>query len=135
MPIKLKKNSEYLSTTKFPISARGCYAYEVDTVFDQIIKDYETVENNQLLSNEEYKELISQIEKLKAENIELRVELDNEKSRWKYIKNEGKDIHVDNLELLRRTRVRGEEIHWLCLFANLPLNAIKSVSFPNGIEI
>ena len=102
MPIKLKKNSEYLSTTKFPISARGCYAYEVDTVFDQIIKDYETVENNQLLSNEEYKELISQIEKLKAENIELRVELDNEKSRWKYIKNEGKDIHVDNLELLRR---------------------------------
>ena len=102
MSIKLKKNSDYLANIQFPSAPRGYNTLEVDAVYDQIIKDYETVEQNCLLSKEEYQELKDKINELIKENTELKIELDNEKGRWKYIKNDGKDIHIDNLELLQR---------------------------------
>lgn len=102
MPIKLKKNSEIIANIQPKIAPKGYDALEVDLLLDQIVKDYETVEQNHLLSEEEYSELKNEIERLKQENIRLTVDLDNEKGRWKYIKNEGQDIHIDNLELLQR---------------------------------
>ena len=102
MSIKLRKNSEYLANVQFPDAPRGYDTLEVDAVYDQIIKDYETVEQNCLLSKEEYQELKDKIDKLIEENTRLKIELDNEKGRWKYIKNDGKDIHIDNLVLLQR---------------------------------
>ena len=102
MPIKLKNNSDNLLNKQFSIKPKGYDALEVDCLFDQIVKDYEEVENNILLSNEEYLDLIKDKERLEKDIINLKIELDNEKGRWKYIKNEGKDIHIDNLELLQR---------------------------------
>ena len=115
MSIKLKKNSDYLANVQIPGTAGGYNSLEVDALLDQIIKDYETVEQNCLLSKEEYQDLKDRIANLSKENTELRVELDNEKSRWKYIKNDGKDIHIDNLELLQRIgkleRIIVEKLH------------------------
>ena len=102
MPIKLKNSSQSLVNKKFSTAPRGYNPLEVDSLFDQIIKDYETVEENSLLSKDEEDNLTSKIEALRKENIELKVELDNERSRWKYIKKDGKDIHIDNLVLLQR---------------------------------
>ena len=102
MSIKLKKNSEFLANVQFPFEARGYNPLEVDYLLDQIIKDYETVEQNVLLSEEEHKELKEEILRLTKQNTELKVEINNEKARWKYIKNDGRDIHIDNLELLQR---------------------------------
>ena len=115
MSIKLKKNSDYLANVQIPGTAGGYNSLEVDALLDQIIKDYETVEQNCLLSKEEYQDIKDRIANLSKENTELRVELDNEKSRWKYIKNDGKDIHIDNLELLQRIgkleRIIVEKLH------------------------
>lgn len=115
MSIKLKKNSDYLANVQIPGTAGGYNSLEVDALLDQIIKDYETVEQNCLLSKEEYQDLKDKINNLSKENTELRVELDNEKGRWKYIKNDGKDIHIDNLELLQRIgkleRIIVEKLH------------------------
>lgn len=115
MSIKLKKNSDYLANVQIPGTAGGYNSLEVDALLDQIIKDYETVEQNCLLSKEEYQDLKDKITNLSKENTELRVELDNEKGRWKYIKNDGKDIHIDNLELLQRIgkleRIIVEKLH------------------------
>lgn len=115
MSIKLKKNSDYLANVQIPGTSGGYNSLEVDALLDQIIKDYETVEQNCLLSKEEYQEIKDRISNLSKENTELRVELDNEKSRWKYIKNDGKDIHIDNLELLQRIgkleRIIVEKLH------------------------
>ena len=102
MSIKLKKNSDYLANLEIPSASRGYNSLDVDALLDQIIKDYETVEQNHLLSKEEYQELKDKINNLVKENTELKIELDNEKGRWKYIKNDGRDIHIDNLELLQR---------------------------------
>ena len=100
---------------QIPGTAGGYNSLEVDALLDQIIKDYETVEQNCLLSKEEYQDIKDRIANLSKENTELRVELDNEKSRWKYIKNDGKDIHIDNLELLQRIgkleRIIVEKLH------------------------
>ena len=102
MPVKLKKNSKAIASLQFPLKDKGYDALEVDLLLDQIVKDYEDVEQNILLSKDEYDTLLKRKEELEREIINLKIELDNEKSRWKYIKNEGKDIHIDNLELLQR---------------------------------
>ena len=102
MPVKLKKNSKAIASLQFPLKAKGYDVLEVDLLLDQIVKDYEDVEQNILLSKDEYDTLLKRKEELEREIINLKIELDNEKSRWKYIKNEGKDIHIDNLELLQR---------------------------------
>ena len=102
MPMKLKNSSEMLVNKEFKILPKGYSGLEVDQLLDQIIKDYEIVENNCLLSKQEAESLQNKIDTLTKENIRLSVELDNEKSRWKYIKSDGKDIHIDNLVLLRR---------------------------------
>ena len=64
MSIKLKKNSDYLANLQIPGTAGGYNSLEVDSLLDQIIKDYETVEQNCLLSKEEYQEIKDKIAKL-----------------------------------------------------------------------
>lgn len=102
MAVKLKHSTETLLNKQFQHKGAGYDSFDVDTVFDEIIKDYHIIESNHLVSEEEYQNLKKEIESLKKENINLKIELDNEKSKLKYIKKDGKDIHIDNLELLKR---------------------------------
>ena len=114
MPIKLKNNSDTLSNKKLPNKPKGYDPLEVDILLDSIVKDYELVENGVLLSKEDYESLLKQIESLKKDNINLKIELDNEKGRWKYI-NTDSNIHIDNLVLLERIgkleKVIKEKLH------------------------
>ena len=114
MAIKLKNNSDNLASKKLPHKTKGYDPLEVDTLLDNIIADYELVESGVLLSKEEYQNLLKQIENLKKENIELKVDLDKEKGRWKYISTDS-NIHIDNLVLLERIgkleKVIKEKLH------------------------
>ena len=102
MAVKLKKNSKQLSTQKFSFAPKGYNPLEVDSLLDLVISDYEDIEENMLLTKDDYDALIKEINALRQENTELKINLDKEKNKWKYVKNDGKDIHIDNLVLLRR---------------------------------
>ena len=64
MPIKLKNSSVLLVNKEFKISPKGYNGLEVDQLLDQIIKDYELVENNCLLSKQEAESLQKKIDDL-----------------------------------------------------------------------
>lgn len=101
MAIKLKLDSEYLTNEKLPISSNGYDALAVDTIFDKIIKDYETIENGVLLSKEEYESLINKIKGLEKSLIDASIEVKSQKDKWKYVCGD-KNISSDNFELLKR---------------------------------
>ena len=102
MATKLKHTSSSLLNKQFIKKGAGYDSFDVDSLFDEVINDYRVIEANHLMSHEEFQNLTKEIEKLKKENITLKVELDNEKSKLKYIKKDDIDIHLDNLELLKR---------------------------------
>ncbi len=102
MAAKLKHSSETLLNKTFKQNGVGYDSYDVDETFDEIINDYRIIENNRLLSEEEYQYLKNEIARLQKEVIDKEVELENEKRKYKYIKKDGTDIHIDNLELLKR---------------------------------
>ena len=111
MPIKLKTDIKELSNKKFSIKPKGYDALEVDATLDNIIKDYETIENNILMSYEEHKALIEEITRLRNENVDLNVALDKEKNKWKYVNMGDKGVHIDNLVLLKRIGKLEKYIH------------------------
>ena len=114
MAIKLKNNSDNLANKKLPHKPKGYDPLEVDILLDSIINDYELVESGILLSKEEYQSLLKQIDALKKDNIQLKIDLDKEKGRWKYISTDS-NIHIDNLVLLERIgkleKVIKEKLH------------------------
>lgn len=111
---KLKLDSDTIANNKFSINSKGYDAFEVDTMLDKIIKDYETVENGELLSKEEYNALQKKVDELNKEIIRLSIELKKEKSRNGYI-TDGKQSSLDNYELLLRIgkleKIINEKLH------------------------
>ena len=53
MPIKLKNHSESLVSKEFPGKNGGYDSFSVDALLDSVIKDYELVEKNILISKDE----------------------------------------------------------------------------------
>ena len=111
MPIKLKNKSDDIASKKFSTAPKGYNALEVDTLLDDMIKDYEAVENNLLISQAEYDALVSQIKDLEQQLVNLKIELDNEKGKWKYIDTNKDNVHIDNLVLLKRIGKLEQIIH------------------------
>jgi len=111
---KLKLNSDIISNNKFTISSKGYDAFEVDTMLDKVVCDYESVENGVFLRKEEYAELQKKIEELKSQLLELSIELKKEKSKSKLIQ-DGKKGSLDNYELLLRIgkleKIINEKLH------------------------
>ena len=101
MKTKLKLNSELIANNQFGIKSKGYDAFEVDSMLDKIVQDYETVENSEVLSKEEYDAMNKKIDELKKEIINLTIELKKEKDRTKYIQ-DTKRGGLDNYELLVR---------------------------------
>ena len=102
MPIKLKNHSEDLANKEIPGKNGGYDPFSVDSLLDSVVRDYELVEKNVLISKEEYDNLLEEISSLKKEVIELKVEVDLEKMKWKDLRKNPSDVHLDNLELLKR---------------------------------
>ena len=111
MSVKLKNKGDDIATKRFKVSPKGYDALEVDTLLDEIVKDYETIENNMLISKEEYDSLLEEIKSLKDQLINLKIELDNEKGKWKYIDTDKDNVHIDNLVLLKRIGKLEKIIH------------------------
>ena len=101
MGAKLKLNSSNLANKELPIRSKGYDAFVVDGLLDQIIGDYEVVENSVLLSKEEYQKLNDKIAKLEKDLLNATIEIKSEKDKWKYVK-EDNNISADNYELLKR---------------------------------
>ena len=78
---------------------RGYDPLQVDEVLDEIIKDYEKIESDMSVSNQE---LLNQITELKKQNQSLSEELQKEKNKIKYLPKDQKEVHIDNLVLLQR---------------------------------
>jgi len=102
MDKKTNFTSEELLNKKFSTAPRGYDPLEVDEVLDQIIDDYRQFETNPASNTTDTSSIAKELESLKKENASLRSELEKEKSKWKYISTDQKDIHIDNYELLRR---------------------------------
>ena len=102
MPIKLKNRSEDLASKEMPGKNGGYDSFEVDALLDSIVRDYEQVEKNILISKDEYDHLQEEIASLKKQVIDLKVEADLEKMKWKDLRKDPSDVHLDNLELLKR---------------------------------
>ena len=111
MPIKLKNQSHDLATKRFKISPKGYDGLEVDTLLDEIVKDYELIENNVLLTKNEYESLLGDIKKLEQELIQLKIDLGSEKDKWKYVDVDTDNVHIDNLVLLKRIGKLEKIIH------------------------
>lgn len=111
MAVKLKKNSDTLASNRFTPKNGGYNAFEVDSLLDEIIADYEKVENNVLISKTEYEQLNKRIEELEKQNIELKIKFDKANSKWKYLITDDKKVHIDNLELLIRIGKLEKIIH------------------------
>ena len=102
MPVKLKNSSEALLNKELPAKNGGYDSFEVDSLLDNIIKDYEVVESGVLLSKKEYEDLQNELASLKKQVIDLKVEADLEKAKWKDLRHNPSEVHLDNLELLKR---------------------------------
>ena len=95
----LKFSSEELVNIKFKAVERGYDPLQVDQVLDEIIKDYEKIENDYSQNSQE---LLNQIAELKKQNANLSEELQKEKNKIKYLPKDQKEVHIDNLVLLQR---------------------------------
>ena len=102
MDNKLQFSSETLLNKKFSKAKKGYDPLEVDQVLDQIIADYEIMEKSPNVSGVDIDKLAKEIEALKNENAQLKLDLEKEKNKWKYISRDHKEIHIDNYELLQR---------------------------------
>ena len=110
MAIKLVLSSEQISEKVFKAVPRGYDPYEVDKFLDRIMRDYEKIETNQLLTNEELDKLNSKIKSLEKEKADLELQLGRLKTKYAGVK-EGDKVTDENLDLIKRIR-RLETFLW-----------------------
>ena len=101
MAIKLVLSAEQISDKVFKGIPRGYDPYEVDKYLDQIILDYEKVEANNLLSKAELETLKKKIATLEKEKKDLELELGRFKSKYSNIK-PSDNVTDDNIDLIKR---------------------------------
>ena len=101
MAVKLKLSSKEILEKNFPGSPRGYNSLLVDEYLDQIIKDYLTIENNALISFDDYDSLVKQNESLKEKVKELEIENGKYKARLANIK-QSDSVNADNMDLVKK---------------------------------
>ncbi len=118
MSDSLKLTSEMILEKKFPKDLRGYDAYEVDLFLDQIVKDYQAIEeylakNDTYVSSlqERIEALESTNEKLTRENIKLKEDFNKQEVELAALNNkyggikEGYQPTDENLHLIKRISV------------------------------
>ena len=104
MAIKLVLSSETIGEKVFKGVPRGYDPYEVDKYLDQIILDYEKVEENYLMSKEEIDDLNAKIKKLEEERHFFELEMNKIKSKYSNVK-PGDNVNDENIQLIKRINV------------------------------
>ena len=101
MAIKLVLSSEQIGNKIFKGVPRGYDPYEVDKFLDQIIMDYERVENNYLMGKSEIEQLNNRIRILEDNNKNLEIELGKMKAKYQNVKPTD-NVNDDNINLIKR---------------------------------
>ena len=101
MAIKLILSSEQISEKIFKGVPRGYDPYEVDKFLDRIMKDYETVESNYLLTKQEVEDMKRRIKELESEKTKVEIELNRIKTKYKGVKSTD-NVTEENIELLQK---------------------------------
>ena len=100
MAKKLNLTSQKILDEVFPGVPRGYDPLLVDQFLDKVIQDYLTIESNELVDKQEIDGLRKEVEKLKAENIQLVIENGKYKTRFEGITEDSR-VTKDNMELIR----------------------------------
>ena len=100
MAIKLKLTSQEILDKVFPSAPRGYDPFLVDEYLDKIIKDYLLVEENVLEDASYVAKLLADIEKLKKDLTDVKVELGKYQERFSNIK-ESDNVTIDNMNLIK----------------------------------
>ena len=101
MAIKLVLSAEQIGNKVFKGVPRGYDPYEVDKFLDQIILDYERVENNYLATQTEVDSMKKKIASLENEKANLEIELGKYKTKYSKIKPTD-NVTDDNINLIKR---------------------------------
>ena len=101
MAIKLVLSAEQIGNKVFKGVPRGYDPYEVDKFLDQIILDYERVENNYLGTKSEVDALKRKIADLEKEKADLEIALGKYKTKYQDIKPTD-NVNHDNINLIKR---------------------------------
>ena len=101
MAIKLVLTAEQIGNKVFKGVPRGYDPYEVDKFLDQVILDYEKVENNYLVAKTEMDKLQKKISDLETDKHNLEIELGRIKAKYSKIKPTD-NVTGDNIDLIKR---------------------------------
>ena len=101
MPIKLNLTSEKILNKVFPSATRGYDSLVVDQFLDEILTDYQRVEKNVLITQEENHNLTETINELKQNNQALEIENARLKKRLEGIK-DNDHVTRENIDILKR---------------------------------
>lgn len=102
MAIKLNLCSKVILDTVFTGVVRGYNPLEVDSFLDTIIRDYQIIESNFLVSKSDVETMQKKIDDLEEKNKNLEIENHRYQSRFDGIKDNDKNVSADNINLIKR---------------------------------
>ena len=101
MAIKLTLNSKEILEKEFANVPRGYDPLSVDEFLDKIRRDYKVVEANFLVERRDIENLRDKINRLEAENNDLKIKVSQYEGRLKDIKDTDV-VSMDNIELIKK---------------------------------
>lgn len=101
--MKLSLTSKQILEKEFSGSPRGYSPFEVDEYLDKILKDYQLIESNVLITKKEFESQETKIKELKSKIKELEIANAKYASKLGGIKDSDK-VTSNNLDLVKRIR-------------------------------
>ncbi|MCQ2815023.1 MAG: hypothetical protein MJ227_01860 [Bacilli bacterium] len=110
--IKLNLTSEKVLNEEFKPVPHGYDPLMVDRFFDKMLEDYRIVEENILLSKQEYIDLLKKIENLTKQSKDLEIQNSRLNSRLSNIKPTDL-VTSDNVDLIKKVNAYERYIYFL----------------------
>ncbi|MCD8204021.1 MAG: DivIVA domain-containing protein [Coprobacillus sp.] len=85
----------------FSSSEKGYDPYEVDCFLDEIISDYQLLEQSGTITEAKYASLLEELNALRAENQQIKIELESYKKRYDGLTS-SKNVNKENIDYLTR---------------------------------
>ena len=102
MAIKLTLCSKEILDTVFTGAVHGYNSLEVDSFLDNVIRDYQLIESNYLVSQKDIDSMQNKINELEEKNKFLEIDNKRYEARFEGIKNNDKSVSADNINLVKR---------------------------------
>lgn len=102
MAIKLTLCSKEILATVFSGAVRGYNPLEVDSFLDNVIRDYQIIESNYLITKSDIENMQKKIDELEGKNQQLEIENKRYETRFEGIRDNDKSVSADNINLVKR---------------------------------